>query len=236
MRNITAVFDLDGTLVDTAGDLARATNHALASQGLPAVPSEVLRPTVSYGARAMIEQGVRLAGTTLPAAEIDRMLEILLAHYGENIAVESRPFPAVVEVITRLRAQNARVAVCTNKREGLSRRLLRSLGIDELFHAVVGGDTLPVRKPDAGHLIGTVILADGDLGRTVMVGDSEVDVLAARAASIPVVGVSFGYTAKPIASFQPDAVIDHYDELEALLPKLLPRRPPTGDRPRRRQR
>ncbi|MEZ5776287.1 MAG: HAD family hydrolase [Hyphomicrobiaceae bacterium] len=213
MRTPTVVFDLDGTLVDTAPDLAHATNHALSRIGIPAVALETVRASVSHGARAMLVKALDIAGWTLPDAEIDDLLTHFLDFYGENIAVESRPYPDAVEVVKGLKGRGMRLAVCTNKREGMSRKLLKELGMLDLFSAVVGRDTLPVYKPDPGHLIGTVILADGDLGRTVMVGDSETDVLTAKAAGIPVIGVTFGYTHAPIASFGPDAVIDHYRDL-----------------------
>ncbi len=221
MQDLTVVFDLDGTLVDTAPDLVRATNHAIASVGLPAVAAGLIRPTVSYGARAMIEHALEIHGRTLDEPEVDKLLATFLDYYSANIAVESRPFPEVPQVLQRMREQGARLAVCTNKREGMSRKLLAELGLLKLFAAVVGRDTLPVHKPDPGHLIGTIILADGNLSNAVMVGDSEVDVKTAKAAGIPVIGVSFGYTVKPVASFAPEGVIAHYRELEAELARVV---------------
>jgi phosphoglycolate phosphatase len=221
MKRHTVVFDLDGTLVDTAPDLVRATNHVLAGLGLAPVEAARLRPTVSYGARALIEHALEISGHPSATSEVDALLERFLAYYADNIAVESRPFPEAVEAVVRLGGRGYRLAVCTNKREGLSRRLLKELGMDRLFHAIVGRDTLPVHKPDPGHLIGTVILSDGNLDRTVMVGDSEIDVRTAKAAGIPVIGATFGYSAEPIASFAPEATFDHYREIDARVEALM---------------
>jgi phosphoglycolate phosphatase len=214
MKDWTIVFDLDGTLVDTAPDLARATNHAIGKAGLSPVALDLIRPTVSHGARAMIVHALEIHGRMLEDARVDELLEVFLEYYAANIAVDSRPYQDVPAVLKRLRGRGSRLAVCTNKREALSRKLLSEIGLISLFDAVVGRDTLPVHKPDPGHLIGTVILADGDLGRAIMVGDSEVDVKTAKAAGIPVVGVSFGYTVKPVKSFEPEGLIDHYRDLE----------------------
>lgn len=224
MRPVTAVFDLDGTIVDTAADLARATNHALASVDLRPVPLPQLRSYVSNGARVMIERALQHLGARKSVEEVDVMLETFLAYYHDHIAIDSVPYPDVIPVLQRLRENEARLAVCTNKREGLARLLLKSLGMDRLFHVIVGRDTLPVCKPDPGHLIGSVILADGDLGRCVMVGDSEIDVRTAKAASIPVIAVDFGYSKGPIAESEPDLVISHYRDLEAGIAKVLPLR------------
>lgn len=221
MKNITLVLDLDGTLVDTAPDLARATNYVMRSIGAPEAPVDVIRATVSHGARAMIVHALALAGRSMSDPEVDKLLERFLAYYSDNIAVDSRPFPDVIEVLTGLAKRGTKLAVCTNKREGLSRKLLKELKMDRLFNAIVGRDTLPVYKPDPGHLIGTIILADGNLDRAIMVGDSETDVVTARRAGIPCIGVTFGYTNAPVASFGPEGLIDHYRDLEAKMREVL---------------
>lgn len=222
MSALTVVFDLDGTLVDTAADLGNATNKLLALEGLAAIPIQKFRTLISYGARHMIERGFAEHGVKKTEAEIDTLLASFLADYGKHIAVESRPYPGTMDLLARLREAGHRLAVCTNKRERLARSLLAELKMDGIFHALTGRDTLPVHKPDPGHLIGTVILADGDLGRTVMVGDSDVDILTAKSAGLPSIGVSFGYSREPIASFKPTAVIDHFDALDAVLDNIYP--------------
>ena len=215
MKRHTIVFDLDGTLVDTARDLANSTAHALSLIGVPPPKFESLRPYVSTGARGMIEFSLREANRGLPKEDVDSLLDRFLTHYDAHIAVDSKPYPDVIKVLDQLKLDGVRLAVCTNKREKLARKLLRELDMLKYFNAVTGRDTLPVHKPDPGHLIGTVILADGDLSRAIMVGDSETDIMTARSASIPVIAVSFGYTERPIQDFNPDVVIDHYSEFLA---------------------
>ena len=222
MPALTAVFDLDGTLVDTAADLIRATNRALGKAGLAPVAADKLKFVVSHGARALLEAGLAQHDVSKTATEVDALLDGFLADYARNIALESRPFPGAIEALEWLRSEGCRLAVCTNKREALARRLLAELKMGTYFHAVTGSDTLPVRKPDPGHLIGTVILADGDLSRTVMIGDSEIDIATGHAAGIPTIGVTFGYSRQPINTFRPGAIIGHFDELDAALAKLYP--------------
>ncbi len=217
MQNLTVVFDLDGTLVDTAPDLVGATNHALSDLGLPAVAADILRPWISFGAQRMIVEALVHSGEQLPASEVDRLLALFLAYYEENIARESRAFPGVIEAIEQLTAAGARLAVCTNKRESLSRSLLVALDLDRHFQGLAGRDTFPVCKPHPDHLLGAVRLAGGDPAHALMVGDSDVDIRTAKAAGVPVVAVSFGYTAIPVRELAPDRVIDHYD---ALIPAI----------------
>jgi phosphoglycolate phosphatase len=217
MQDLTVVFDLDGTLVDTAPDLVGATNHALADLGLPAVSAHLLRPWISFGARRMIVEALIHSQSPRPEADVDRLLELFLIYYEANIARESRPFPGAIDALTTLSAAGARLAVCTNKREGLSRSLLRALSLDRHFHGLAGRDTFPVCKPHPEHLLGAIRLAGGDPARALMVGDSDVDIRTAKAAHVPVVAVSFGYTEIPVAELGPDRVIDHY---AALLPAI----------------
>ncbi|MGE5260324.1 MAG: HAD-IA family hydrolase [Actinomycetota bacterium] len=217
-KDTTIVFDLDGTLVDTAPDLTHALNYALARQGQPPVSAETGRALVGMGALVMIEEGLRRAGVT---ADLQSMLGDFLAHYEANIAAESRPFPGAVQALDRLRGEGATLAVCTNKRESLSRRLLQELALEGYFSAIAGRDTFPVAKPDPGHLTDTIRLAGGDPSRAVMIGDSDVDVRTAKAASVPVILVSFGYAAEKVEDLPREAVIDHFDQLHASLGALL---------------
>ncbi len=207
------VLDLDGTLVDTADDLISTLNVVLTGEGLRPMSRADAGSLLGAGARAMIERGFRLAGASLDTATLDRLFTAYLPIYEARIAAESRPFPGAVAALDRFAAAGWRLAVCTNKLEGLSRRLLDELALASRFAAICGGDTFPVRKPDAGHLLGTIARAGGDPALTVMVGDSATDVNAARNARIPVVGVTFGYTDAPVETYCPDAVIDHFDEL-----------------------
>lgn len=220
MKNVTVVFDLDGTLVDTAPDLLAATNHVLERIDAPAIEAGQLRPTVSHGARAMIEKGLELAGRDLTEDGIESLLAQFLSYYDENIAVTSKPYPGAMVLLQSLSTAGARLAVCTNKREGLSRKLLNELSLAEHFHAIVGRDTLPVCKPDPGHLIGTVILADGNPNRAIMIGDSETDVTTAKVAGIPIIAVSFGYSDVPVSELQANGVANSYGELHHELSRL----------------
>ncbi|MEZ5851189.1 MAG: phosphoglycolate phosphatase [Hyphomicrobiaceae bacterium] len=221
MDRYTIVFDLDGTLVETAPDLVRATNHVLALKGLPPVPHDAIRPHISFGARAMITEGLRLHGAALDSAETDDLHARFLAFYGENIAVGSHVFPGLETALDALAAAGARLAVCTNKQERPSRQLLDALGLTRRFQAIAGRDTFAVFKPHPGHLTGAIERAGGTPGRAIMVGDSDTDVQTARAAGIPVIGVPFGYTDVPMADLAPDALVSHYDELVETVKRLV---------------
>lgn len=224
LNGATLVFDLDGTLVHTAPDLLRALNHTLDGAGLPHRPLEEVLPFVSLGARRMIVEGLRAGGGERSEAEIDALLNVFLAYYADNVAVDSRPYPGVVDYLTQARSAGARLAVCTNKREALSKLLLGQLAMDALFHGLAGRDTFPVCKPDPEHLRGAIDLAGGDRERAVMIGDSATDIDTAKAAGIPVVAVDFGYSETPVRDLGPDIVIGDYSELPAALEQLIPAR------------
>lgn len=217
LRNATIVFDLDGTLVDTAPDLTNALNDALIRRGHHPIPQEAIRQAVGFGARVMIEDALRLAGAD---EDIDQMLAEFLVHYEANIAVESRPFPGAVGSLETLAAAGARLAVCTNKREYLSKKLLVELGLQHYFHSIAGRDTFAVSKPDPGHLTQVIAQAGGVPSRAIMVGDSDVD-LRTKDASVPAILVSFGYAPRALDAFAPHAVIDHFDELGPSIDAIL---------------
>ena len=220
LKNATIVFDLDGTLVDTAPDLTNTLNHVLTSRGYEAITPDRVREAVGRGARVMIEHALAVAGAD---GDVEGMLAEFLAHYGTHIAVESRPFPGAVAALERLRAAGARLAVCTNKSERLTHLLPRALEIDHYFAAVAGRDTHGVSKPDPRHLVAAIEGAGGDPGRAIMVGDSIVDIQAAQGARVPSILVSFGYCPPPPEGPRPDAVIDHFDMLEERALPLLKR-------------
>jgi len=223
-KDATIVFDLDGTLVDTAPDLTNALNNVLTRRGHAPVEAETIRACVGHGARIMIEEALRRTGAE---DDVDRMLAEFLIHYEANIANDSRPFPGAVAALEALAAQGATLAVCTNKREYLSRKLLEELDLARYFAGLAGRDTFAVSKPDPGHLTGVIALAGGDPSRAVMVGDSLTDLATAKAASVPAILVSFGYATSSLDGFAPEAVIDHFDELEARAHALL-NGPPAG--------
>lgn len=226
LKDATIVFDLDGTLVDTAPDLTNALNDVLVRRGYDPVPLAAIRAAAGRGARVMIEEALRMAGVQ---EDVDQMLAEFLVHYEANIAVESRPFPGAVAALDRLVAAGATLAVCTNKRERLSRMLLRALELENYFGALAGRDTFAMSKPDPGHLTGVIAVAGGDASRALMVGDSAVDIATARAACVPSILVSFGYAPPPPEGPVPDAIIDHFDALvESALPLLRRQTRETG--------
>lgn len=224
LKNVTVVFDLDGTLVDTAPDLAGATNHVLGLMGLEPISVAQLRGFISHGSRVMIDAGLRFYGRSVTESELNGLHEKFLAFYADNVAIASRPFEGLVEVLDALSAAGARLAVCTNKVEGLSKLLLRELDLDGRFAAIAGRDTFDVFKPAPGHLTRTIELAGGDPGRAVMVGDSEVDIATAAAANVPSIAVTFGYTPRHVREFNPGIFIDHYREFLPALERVLPQR------------
>jgi phosphoglycolate phosphatase len=223
LRDATIVFDLDGTLVDTAPDLTAATNHVLGLVGLEPVTVAQLRPFIGHGSKAMIDAGLRFRNVTVDESEVSRLHRAFLAFYADNVAVGSRPFEGVPELLDALIGAGARLGVCTNKFEALTLALLRQLRLEEKFAAIAGRDTFDVFKPAAGHLTATIERAGGRTDLAVMVGDSEVDFATAMAACVPSIGVTFGYTTRPVAELGADAVITHYREFPAALEKVLPR-------------
>jgi len=223
MPAITVVFDLDGTLVDTAPDLVDTLNSVLAREALPPVPFAVARNLIGGGARQMLERGLAAEGRSCTPAEMDRMYRQFLDHYSTHIADRSRPFPSLDDALDQLSADGAVFAVCTNKLEGLSRKLLEALGLSHRFAAVCGQDTFGLQKPDPGFLRQTIRRAGGDGARAVMVGDSAADIDTARATGIPVIAVDFGYTTVPVSRLSPDRVISSFAALPAAVRALLPR-------------
>lgn len=221
VSDATLIFDLDGTLVDTAPDLVHAVNHAIADVDLPPAPASMLRPFIAFGARRMLAEALKAAGRGEDEGELDRLLERFMVYYADNIAVESLPFPGVVATLDRLRAAGARLGVCTNKREAMSRKLFDALGLNSHFGAIVGRDTLDVCKPHPRHLTETIARVGGRAERAIMIGDSATDIATARAANVPVVAVSFGYTGDPAEIHDADIVIDHYDEMADALTTVL---------------
>ncbi|HZZ69584.1 MAG TPA: phosphoglycolate phosphatase [Phenylobacterium sp.] len=214
-------FDLDGTLVDTAPDLIGTLNWLLAQEGLAPLPLAEARPFIGRGARWMIERGFQAADAPLAPAQVQPLFDRFIDRYTGHIADESRPFPGCVEALETLKAQGANLVVCTNKLTGLSKALLDALDLTRLFDAVIGADAAPAIKPDPRHLQTAVAAIGGDLARAIMVGDAATDAGAARAASVPLILVSFGYTEVPARDLAPDFLIDRYDELPAACLRLL---------------
>src|SRR3954454_23511057 len=214
------VFDLDGTLADTIHDLIATLNVVLGSEGLPPLSLDEGRAMVGAGARALIERGLASVGREVTPAHLDALFRHFMVHYEQNLCVDSALFPGVLEALDQLENAGFRLAVCTNKYEQHSVELLESLGVASRFAAICGRDSFPYFKPDPRHLTLTVEKANGDPAPAVMVGDSRTDVATAKAAGIPVVAVTFGYTDVPVRDLDPNAVIDGFDELAAAIGRL----------------
>lgn len=221
MKNATIVFDLDGTLVDTAPDLMTALNHVMTETGLEPAPDAVIRPHIALGARHMIAVALEHRQKPTDDAELDALFERFTIHYSENIAVGSKPFPGLVGALDTFKSEGARLAVCTNKRESMTLKLLEELDLRHYFDAIVGRDTLDVYKPHPRHLTTAIEWAGGSVDRAVMIGDAKPDIGVARAANVPVVGATFGYTDIPIEDLEPDALFSDYAELVDIVRSLL---------------
>jgi phosphoglycolate phosphatase len=228
----TVVFDLDGTLVDSAPDLVATLNVIFGRNGLPPVAYDAARNMVGGGARAMIGRGLAAEGRTLGEAEVDRLVRDFIDYYGAHIADHSRPFPGLEAALDELAAAGCRLAVCTNKLEWLSLRLLDAFALSKRFVAICGADTFGLRKPDPELLRLTLARAGGSPDRAVMVGDSLSDIATARAAGVPVVAVDYGYTETPVGELGPDRVIGALPELPAAVFDLLRKGSPTRVEPR----
>ena len=218
---LAIVFDLDGTLVDTAPDLLGALNAVLTVEGHdPVVPSD-LRHIVGHGAKAMFEHALLRTGAPVAPERMKTLTEQFLAYYRVNIARGSRPFPGVPETLKLFAGRGAGLGVCTNKPQDLTELLLDALDLTQHFPAIIGGGRTPYSKPDPRHLLETVAALNGRRERAVLVGDSPVDVAAARAADIPVIAMSYGYTPVPVHELGADAVVDDFTKLPDVIARLI---------------
>jgi len=222
MAVLTVVFDLDGTLVDTAPDLIETLNVVFTRDGLPPLDYAAARDMIGGGARRMIESALKLQGRGLTEGVVDRLFADFIVYYGAHIADRSQPFPGLDAALDRLASRGCQFAVCTNKLESLSRLLLEALGLSRRFAAICGQDTFGMQKPDPEILRRTIRAAGGALQRAVMVGDSGTDIATARAAGVPIVAVDFGYSETPVRELGPDRVISHFDQLADAVFALAP--------------
>ena len=214
----TVVFDLDGTLADTAPDLTAALNHALNEMGRDSIPAADVRHMVGHGARALLRKGLAATGEVSDEL-IEQGFPLFIAYYEAHIADHSHPFDGVEETLTTLEADGVTIAICTNKLEGLTHQFLKAMGWEGRFAAVVGGDTLDVRKPDPAPLFAAIERSGGE-GPAVFIGDSITDTDTAKAAAIPCVALSFGFHDRPPEELGADRLIDHWNELIPALASL----------------
>jgi len=220
LQGAVIAFDLDGTLVDTAGDLIGSINQVLGEQGLAPFPVEAARWLIGHGVNAAVQRAFAERGQTLDGGGLADRVARFTEIYRGRIAQESVPFPGVPETLDRLVEAGARLAVCTNKRTALSVALLDALKLTDRFAFVAGGD-LVAQKPDPRLLRYAIEQAGGSAGRALSVGDSMIDQATARAACVPVVGVTFGYVPTPLKAGDFDALIDRFEELPAVADRLL---------------
>ncbi|WP_034799107.1 phosphoglycolate phosphatase [Hyphomonas beringensis] len=217
----TIVFDLDGTLVNTAPDLLEALNHVLTRAKFAPVTLEAIATMIGHGARAMIVKGMENQGYSPAGEELNQYFADFLEYYAAHISDHSHPFEGVEAALDTLAEQGAVLAVCTNKKQHLSDQLLTALGLAERFQAIVGADSVPASKPDGDHILRAVKAAGGRTDRAIMVGDSRTDERAARNAGLPFVFVPFGYEEETPDQIGPDVVVDHYSDLVSALSDLI---------------
>lgn len=215
------VFDLDGTLAETAPDIMRVLNVILSREGLAPLPLNRARELVGAGARALIERGFTASGRILDADTLERLFQDFLLIYAEDVASGSHLYEGVTEAMAVLAAEGFKLAVCTNKPILHTRLILDHFGIAGQFAAVAGRDSFPFHKPDPRHLTLTIEAAGGDPARSVMIGDSRTDIATARAAGIPCICVPFGYTDVPIEALAPDIVIPHFEALPGAVRRVV---------------
>lgn len=215
------VFDLDGTLADTSGDLLNAANHCFRGLGLGDllfVPDD--SGTALRGGRAMLIKGFEKAGWQ-DMSEVDRQYPVLLDAYAQAIDLHTKFYPGALEAVETLKSRGYAVSICTNKPEGLARQLLDSLGVLNKFDALVGADTLPVRKPDPAPFWAAVDRAGGDRGMCCLIGDTQTDRDTAAAAMVPSVLVTFGPAGGDMQELAPAALLDDFRNLPDLMDELL---------------
>jgi phosphoglycolate phosphatase len=217
----TIVYDLDGTVADTAEDLVATLNWLLAREGLAPLKVENAGSLVGAGARALIERGFAASGRTLDPPTLEALFADFLARYNAHIVDRSRLYPGVDKALATFARAGWRQAICTNKIEASAKLLVAKLGVAERFAFVCGQDTFGVGKPDATPLLKTIAASGGASDRAIMVGDSITDIKTARAARVPVIAVDFGYTDVPVVELGPDRVISHFDQLAAASAALL---------------
>jgi len=207
------IFDLDGTLVDTAPDILAYLNEMLAELGRPDLEPDAVHTLIGDGVRTLLIRGLEASGGVPDDLDLDALFHRYLQRYAEQPMRTSRPYQGMVDMLEALTKAGVQLGVCTNKPQIPSDRLLRGLDLDRFFPVVIGGDALPVKKPDPAHLLTVLERLNVDPGRAVLIGDSNTDLKTARAAGTPCILVSYGYTPIPARDLGADRVIDHAADL-----------------------
>ena len=214
------VFDLDGTMAETAGDLIRALNAVIAPEGLQPMALSDARTMVGAGARALIRRAYVAQRRPLDDEALERLFAAFIAYYEANIVVDTVLFPGFVDALDQLERRGFAFAICTNKIESAARKLCTALGVADRFRTICGQDTFAIAKPDPRILTLTIEKAGGAVADSVMIGDSLADIAAAKAAGVPVIAVDFGYTDRPVSDFEPDWIISHFDALDSAVASI----------------
>lgn len=218
----TVIFDLDGTLADTSGDLIAAANACFIRLGHGAVLDPARDASTAFrGGRAMLTLGFERLGAAQARAEAEAQFHPFLDHYRDGIDRHTTLYPGAMQAVARLRALGLRVGICTNKPEALAELLLTRLGVRDAFDSLIGADTLPTRKPDPAPYVAAVRQAGGQVSRSLLIGDTVTDRDTARAAGVPCILVTFGPDGRGVAALQPDALLDHFDALDGAVNRLL---------------
>jgi len=220
MTKPTIIFDLDGTLIDTAPDILGTLDDILTREQIPLLPRQEALNFIGIGSRAMLERALTVAGHDTRPERIESLFSDFLDHYGTRLTEESRPYPGMIEALNALGQAGYRLAICTNKMEHHSLDLIERLGLTAHFKAICGRNTFAFCKPDGRHITATIERAGGDPTHAIMIGDTITDINAARNAGIPSIGVRFGYSERPIDELKPDRIISHFDELTAAIASL----------------
>ncbi len=215
------IFDLDGTLVDTAPDLHRALTFVLERENIAVPDLETVRPFVGHGARHLIAQSFKHEQIEISDAALDGLTEDFVDHYARNIAVDSMLFPGLRGCLEQLSRMGTRLGVCTNKRTHLAQLLLEQMELDSFFSVVLGGDALDVRKPHPFHLLETIRRVKSSPHQAVLIGDSTTDAEAARNANVPFIAVSFGYCDVALSALGATAIIDQFGDLIPALEQIF---------------
>jgi phosphoglycolate phosphatase len=221
MPPLTLVFDLDGTLVDSAPDLMGTLNVILAREGARPLPVEKAKSLLGAGARALLERGFAVEGRVIEPSHMDNLYRDFLDHYADHLADETRAFDGVEPALEAFEKRGHRMAICTNKVTWHSEKLLEALGLARYFQAICGRDAFAFFKPDARHLTLTIEAAGGVASRAIMIGDSKTDIETAGNAGIPSICVDFGYTDIPARELGATRVISHFDELSRAIDAIL---------------
>ncbi len=219
--NACVIFDLDGTLVDTAPGLALTMNVLLESRGRRPLSLERIRPHITHGTKHLMQFAMKATGAAASEDEIDRLHDEFLPHYRAHMGRSSILFDGAAAALDALANDGCRLGVCTNRFEESAIRLLDEMGIGQRFSTVVGQDTIGIAKPDPAPLLETLRRMDGHLESSVFIGDTDLDIAAANAAGMPVIAASFGYGGLPASGSGATGMIDHFDELPASVKRML---------------